>query len=92
MPTYLYRCAQHGPLEQGHPIGTASETTSCPACGVPAPRVFTAPHLAFGSATRRALIEGTERTRDVPDVVTRSAPHPAGRRFQHPALSRLPRP
>jgi hypothetical protein len=77
-------------------MGAATAVVACPACGADAPRVFTAPRLAFGSPARRALIERTERSSEHPDVVTSPPPgRHAGRRAdvaRNPALSRLPRP
>jgi hypothetical protein len=77
-------------------MGTAGAAIACPLCGAPAPRVFTAPRLSFGSPVRRALIDRTERTREHPDVVSAPPPRPGqGRRAdvdRNPALSRLPRP
>ena len=92
MAVYQYRCAEHGLLEVTRPIGTAAGSEPCPDCAAPAPRVFTAPRLSFGSARNRALIDRTAQTADQPAVVSappsRRAPAPA----QNPALARLPRP
>jgi putative FmdB family regulatory protein len=95
MAVYLFRCPDHGTTETRRAMGTAPATVPCPVCGAAAARVFTAPRLSSGSPARRALIERTERTADVPDVV--AAPPPPARRRQadvrrNPALSRLPRP
>lgn len=94
MPVYVYRCDAHGFTERTLPIGTAQQSTPCPTCGDVAMRVFTAPRLSLGDATRRALIDRTERTRDEPEVVTSPGPRPARRSpvAVDPKLSRLPRP
>ena len=94
MATYVYRCDADGFLERSLPIGTARQTTDCPSCGATAMRVFTAPLLSFGDATRRALIDRTERTRDEPAVVSSPGPRPARRASvpANPKLRRLPRP
>ena len=96
MAVYVYRCLQHGPFDITRAMGAATESMPCPSCGLPAPRVFTAPRLSLGSPVRRALIDRTERTRDEPDVVSAPPPRPGpGRRAdvtRNPALSRLPRP
>jgi putative FmdB family regulatory protein len=94
MAAYVYRCDEHGLTERSLPIGTAGRTTDCPTCGSPAARVFTAPRLTLGDATRRALIDRTERTRDEPEVVSSPGPRPARRTpvAGNPALRRLPRP
>ena len=93
MAVYVYRCTEHGPTEVTLAMGTAHAAVPCPACGLQATRVFTAPRLSLGSPARRALIDRTERTRDEPDVV--SAPPPragASAVARNPALRRLPRP
>ena len=94
MVLYVYRCDDHGLTEHSLPIGTAGRTARCPACDSPSVRVFTAPRLSLGDATRRALIDRTERTRDEPEVV--SSPGPRQIRTApvatNPALLRLPRP
>ena len=93
MAVYVYRCAEHGPLDVAAPMGTAPGTVSCPHCDVAAPRVYTAPRLSMGSAARRALLDRTESTAGTPAVVSRppsrsripTAPH-------NPAQARLPHP
>jgi putative FmdB family regulatory protein len=94
MAVYVYRCDDHGLTERALPIGTADPTTACPTCGSTAVRVFTAPRLSLGDATRRALIDRTERTRDEPDVVSSPGPRPVRRApvATNPALLHLPRP
>lgn len=94
MVLYVYRCDEHGLTERALPIGTGGPTTPCPTCDAPAVRVFTPPRLSLGDPRRRALIDRTERTSDVPDVVSSPGPRP-GRRAPvaaNPALRRLPRP
>ncbi|MGY2082312.1 zinc ribbon domain-containing protein [Blastococcus sp. SYSU DS0539] len=94
MAQYVYRCDDHGLTERALPIGTAERTTPCATCGAAAVRVFTAPRLSLGDATRRALIDRTERSRDEPEVVSSPGPRPARRPPvpASPALRRLPRP
>lgn len=94
MAIYVYRCDTHGFTERSLPIGTAPQTTHCPTCGETSFRVFTAPRLSLGDAARRALIDRTQRTADVPDVVSSPGPRPARRApvAANPALRRLPRP
>lgn len=94
MAIYVYRCATHGLTERSLPIGTALPTTDCPTCGATAGRVFTAPRLSLGDPVRRALLDRTKRTADVPDVVSSPGPRPARRApaSANPALRRLPRP
>jgi putative FmdB family regulatory protein len=93
MTSYVYRCADHGPVEVAAPMGTAPASVPCPACDAPARRVFTAPRLSFGSASHRALLHQTEATADSPAVVDRPpAGRPARTAPANPALARLPRP
>lgn len=94
MAVYVYRCDAHGFTERALPIGTAEQSTPCPTCGDVAMRVFTAPRLSLGDATRRALIDRTERTRDEPEVVSAPAPRTTHSApvATNPALRRLPRP
>ncbi|MCF6509955.1 zinc ribbon domain-containing protein [Blastococcus sp. MG754426] len=94
MALYVYRCEDHGLSERALPMGTAGRTAPCDDCGSPAVRVFTAPRLSLGDATRRALIDRTERTRDEPQVVSSPPARPARApaAAANPALRRLPRP
>ena len=93
MAVYVYRCAEHGIVENSRPIGTAAVAVPCPACGSSAARIYTAPRLSLGSSTRRALIDRTEHTRDEPDVVAGPPPRPGPPAVaRHPGLPRLPRP
>ena len=96
MAVYVYRCTEHGFTEITRAMGTAAAAVPCPACDLPAIRVFTAPRLSLGSPARRALIDRTERTRGESDVVSAPPPRPGGAGAaavaQNPALRRLPRP
>ncbi len=77
-------------------MGAATPDAPCPVCDAPAPRVFTAPRLSFGSPVRRNLIERTERSSVQPDVVPAPPPASGSGRYadtaRNPALLRLPRP
>nr|WP_239523145.1 zinc ribbon domain-containing protein [Geodermatophilus normandii] len=79
-------------MEVARPIATAAKSEPCPDCATPAPRVFTAPRLALGSARNRALIDRTARTADQPGVVSAPPSRRAAPQAQNPALARLPRP
>lgn len=92
MARYLFRCRQHGVFEVVHPIGTAPARGVCPECSGAAARVFTAPQLAFGSRSRSALIERTERSAERPEVVSAPPPRPPRPALPgNPAWARLPR-
>ncbi|MGE3288571.1 MAG: zinc ribbon domain-containing protein [Pseudonocardia sp.] len=86
MATYTYRCTVDGPVDVRAPIGTAPVTIACPACGVPSPRVITAPMLGLADRGRMAVIDRTEHSRAEPDVVS-ALPRRSGR----PAASLDPR-
>src|SRR5882724_1054434 len=99
MATYGYRCDLDGPVEVGWPIGTAPATVTCPLCGGPATRIFTAPMLGLANRKVMAMIDHTEASRSEPAVVSSlpSRPRPGrNRRASAPRLdprtSRLPRP
>ena len=96
MATYQYRCDQDGLVETAWPIGTAPPQLTCPACGHHARRVFSTPLLALADRRAVSLIDKTESTSDVPDVVTslppRRRPRAVPPGHASPALHRLPRP
>jgi putative FmdB family regulatory protein len=43
MPLYEYRCTGCGPFELRRELALAVADAACPACGAPAPRMFSAP-------------------------------------------------
>ncbi|MEU6644133.1 zinc ribbon domain-containing protein [Saccharomonospora sp. NPDC046836] len=90
MATYEYACAQCGPFETRHPIGTAPSQAECPECGGASRRKFTTAHLSLMSKELGAAHERAESTRDEPAVVS-EVPRNKAVRPPHPALSRLPR-
>jgi putative FmdB family regulatory protein len=95
MAIYTYRCADDGCVDVRMPIGTAPETITCPSCGGPTARVFTAPMLGLADRRRMAVIDHAESTRYEPQVV--SAPTGARRKRTpmappNPAFRGLPRP
>ncbi|EHR59360.1 FmdB family zinc ribbon protein [Saccharomonospora cyanea] len=91
MATYEYCCAQCGPFETRHPIGTAPDRSECPECGGASRRRFTAVHLSLMSKELGAAHERAESTRDEPEVVSEIPGRRTVRR-PHPALAHLPRP
>ena len=93
MATYTYRCAVDGPVDVRAPIGTAPLTIACPTCGVPSPRMITAPMLGLADRGRMSVIDRTERSRTEPDVVS-SLPRQPGRPGARldPRTRALPRP
>jgi putative FmdB family regulatory protein len=92
MVRYEYRCPACGPWTVALPMGAADAQRTCPTCGDPSPRRWSAPQLnrMDPALARERLRE--EASRDAPDVVT-SVPRAARRRA--PAdhrQARLPRP
>ena len=96
MATYQYRCVQDGDFDVRRPIGTATPKSLCPVCDDDAVRVFRAPMLSLASRALMTAIDRTEKTRDVPDVVS-ALPSQAVRNrkqaiAQNPAWQHLPKP
>ena len=99
MAMYGYQCDLDGPFDVTQPIGSAVPTISCPTCGGPAARVFTAPMLGLANRQRMAVLDRAEASRSEPSVVSSppSRPRPGrGRDAAAPRLdprtSTLPRP
>ena len=65
MAIYEYRCVQHQEFTVSFPIGEATREVPCPACGVPAARVFSAPALTVPPVAwrRRSNVPGGGRRR-----------------------------
>ncbi len=97
MATFEYRCDRDGVFEVAGPVGAPPAAATCPACGREARRAFSAPMLgSFAPRGLVAAIEGAEKSRDEPEVVT-SLPRAGARRRTPvapltPTLRRLPRP
>jgi putative FmdB family regulatory protein len=96
MPIYEFRCARCADFEQSHPIATVPELTDCPACGEPARRRMSAPHLSAAGSAAYGLVERSARSAVEPDVVAAPAPAPrsvgARRAPPNPLHQKLPRP
>ena len=92
MAGYLYKCRTCGPWEIQRPMGKAAATSTCPGCGAPGRRVYTAPLL---SRTPKAVSTARlreEASRDAPEVTT-SLPRAVGRTVAgDPRWNALPRP
>ncbi|GLY66414.1 hypothetical protein Atai01_30330 [Amycolatopsis taiwanensis] len=91
MATYEYCCAQCGPFETRHPLGSAPSESLCPECGGASRRVFTTPHVFLMPKELGAAHERAEKSRDEPEVVS-EVPGRGPARRPHPALARLPKP
>jgi putative FmdB family regulatory protein len=92
MVRYEYGCSACGPWTVALPMGAAEARRTCPTCGEPSPRRWSAPLLnRMDPATSRARTR-EEASRDVPEVVT-SVPPAARRRVRSDhRQARLPRP
>ncbi|OMH34114.1 FmdB family zinc ribbon protein [Tersicoccus sp. Bi-70] len=94
MPSYDFRCDEHGLITERHAMSEVPACSVCPACSGPTRRVFSAPALGHpGSAAMRA-IDATKQTAESPRVVSalpgnRQPSRPVSRDPRH---SRLPRP
>lgn len=95
MATYEFTCTRDGVITQSLPFGQAPAAVSCPECGDPARRRYSAPQLRFGDSRARRLINATEATASEPAVVS----SPLGRSTTRtrrptadPRTARLPRP
>ncbi len=96
MAIYKYRCVLDGVFDVSLPMGTAESQWPCPVCNGEAVRVFSAPMLSLAPRALVAAIDGTEKTRDEPEVVSalprRRARSRRAAAAMNPALQRLPRP
>lgn len=95
MAAYEFRCDEHGIVTVRVPMSMVESTSSCPACGAPARRVYSAPQLAFGDATARRLIAAGEKSAHEPAVVTAPSGIPRSRPRRptaDPRTARLPKP
>lgn len=92
MASYVYQCGRCGAWEVSLPMGTAPTTSSCPSCGSPSPRRFTAPMIARTPAAVTRARLGEEASRDQPQVTTSVPDKPARPAPHDPRWSKLPRP
>ncbi|MEJ2860280.1 FmdB family zinc ribbon protein [Actinomycetospora flava] len=73
MATYAYRCPDCGTFDVTRPMGEAPERVECPRCAASSPRQWTAPLLAQMDPALRSALAREEKSRDVPEVVTRAS-------------------
>ena len=95
MALYEYVCRTHGAFEILRRLGEAPPDAACPVCGGAAPRVMSAPALVTGRrAAVFAAMDGAEKSRHEPAVVTSLPPSGVPRRQVRmpPELWKLPRP
>jgi putative FmdB family regulatory protein len=96
MPTYDYRCADHGVVSVVMSLHEVTDTVQCPSCRRSSRRVYTSPQVRLGDGAARRLLDVTAATADAPAVVS----SPVGRRMTSqrqravvdPRTARLPRP
>jgi putative FmdB family regulatory protein len=95
MALYEYVCRTHGAFEILRRLGEAPPDAACPVCDGTAARVISAPSLVLGRrAALFTAIEGAQKSRHEPEVVTSLPPSGAPRRQPRmtPELWKLPRP
>ncbi|MGH3344018.1 MAG: FmdB family zinc ribbon protein [Carbonactinosporaceae bacterium] len=94
MALYEYSCPDCGRFDVHRAMGTAPGSIDCPTCSRPARRAFSPPLLSQTPRTLGTLLDGEERSRESPEVVSErpSRPRPRSNPRPHPALARLPRP
>ncbi len=95
MALYEYNCRTHGAFEILRRLGEAPPEAACPVCGSAAARVICAPSLVIGRrAALFTAIDGAQKSRHEPEVVTSLPPSGAPRRQLRmtPELWKLPRP
>jgi putative FmdB family regulatory protein len=90
---YEYRCSDCGTFEKSMPMGTATASAECPACGADGNRVFSAPMTSRTPKPLAAMLAREDASRDRPEVVNRV---PAAARSRRPVasqelLARLPK-
>jgi putative FmdB family regulatory protein len=93
MPSYEYTCGDCGPFTVRRAMQDVTPTLACPACDLPARRVYTAPNTHRTAPSLRRALDAEEASRHEPRVVE-SIPARAGRRnvTTNPLHRRLPRP
>lgn len=94
MPLYSYRCPNCVDFDVLLAMGDAVGSVSCPACGAPSRRRYTAAHLSSSSSGAYRLIEATERSAAEPAVVRSPGGSPGNARgiTTNPLHRKLPRP
>jgi putative FmdB family regulatory protein len=91
MALYEYRCPECGPWVVALPMGAAEAARTCPTCGAPSRRRWTAPAL---NRMDRSLVRHRQREEasgDVPEVVTAVPPAARRRRRVDPRHAALPK-
>lgn len=68
MATYLFRCPDCAVFERQMSMKTATTTSTCPACGATAARVYTAPSLSTTSTALNRAADVAGSSADNPTV------------------------
>jgi putative FmdB family regulatory protein len=84
MPLYDYRCDRCGPFELWHKMSETGIAKTCPPCGGPASRIFTAPNISLGSGSLLSQVGSSD-----PRIVKRQG-EPAAPRHQSPQKGSRP--
>ncbi len=69
MPIYDYCCDPCGPFEARRPMSESRAPVPCERCGVPAPRIVSAPRLNLMASNNRYAEMRNEKSAHEPDVV-----------------------
>ncbi|NAZ85343.1 FmdB family zinc ribbon protein [Kineococcus indalonis] len=92
MATYVFRCPGCSVFEVVQPMSALRPTHTCPTCGAPAARVFTAPGLLSTPSPVHRALDRAAASAEAPQVV-RSLPHgapPPRRRRWNPVTGAAP--
>ena len=93
MPTYSFTCSEGCRFDARYAMAEVPRERECAACGAPARRAVTAPHLSAAGNPAFRLLERTARSAHEPAVVDRL---PGSGRPQavtrNPLHAKLPRP
>ena len=89
MPTYSFTCSDCGPFDLTHSMTDLAATPPCPACAVPARRVFGLARLTAFSKGEHRLAAAAAASAENPAVTT-TIPTALGRRRSPRRDPRLP--
>ena len=94
MPTYEFRCDEHGLTAELHAMSAVPATSTCPACAQPTRRVISAPTLGRANSPVMRALDATKQTAESPGVVPSLPPGPRAPRpvSADPRHAKLPRP
>lgn len=96
MPLYEFHCDDGTAFEAAFSMADVPGLLDCPSCGMPAKRLFPSPRLSIAGASAYRLIDASNRSAHIPEVVSSpGAGSHGGRRHPYtsnPLHQKLPRP